>query len=1056
MDITKYDRTLQRFNAKTVTAMTNAGSALQRFGVRVDTLVQGVGLQMGRLSLQIQRGFLRGLQNLPTSLNTVLGSMRRGLQGFWVGIRRGFTGLGPGLRNQAAWWRAAFPMTRAGFGAGALGRRIVGIGGSLSSLFRRRAAPINAPQGPVNPWASMTGALGRAAGGTGGPPVPGGGRPPFRNPLMAGAGALGRVGAGIAGGFVRSFSAIRAAAASTVSFVTQKFRQLGYDIAYVGRRISMYLTAPIVGFAALSVTAFAKFDDAMQTSISVMGGVSADVRKALEQQAGAISSVSRTAPTEIALGYFHLASAGYKAADALGAVAIVEKFSVAGAFDLNESGHAAGNSLFAMARATNYLVDTLAALGLRTGDTAKDMAALTMVGDVMTKANIISNATVQDFAKALTNKGAAAIRLLNKDIQEGTAVLAAFASQGVKGEAAGEKLYIITRDLARAVIKHREAWQALGVTVFDSRGEMIHIGDIIKQLEKKMSGMSDEEKRMQFMMLGMQDRSLAATIQLLGMGDAIKAYDAELRKAGGSMDKVANIRLKSFTSQMMMTRNQLTLVAIDIGKLLLPAMMYMNDILKGAIVKWNGLSKPFKKWTVYLLLGVAAVGPLLIGLGVMITTIATVVSGFVMFKSIVVALAPAALILSGVITGLVLLLSGEKGLAGAWDFAMRSASSFMTFTIGFLENFTANMGILVKWFGDNWRNMFSDAGSLVMTFIQNMGHNFMVGIDTLMRLFSAFFGWFMRQVDEVFSKKFAVSIVFAFIDALGRMTQVLMNWGLKVADIITAVIERAPQKIVQSAVAAASYLQGLRKDTEGGYTNNNLGDTMSKILGEQGGKLKGATAGFTPKTALPDFITEIKKKSEEAFEPMEKFGNAVTTVKDELDGGIVANFSVKGLEAVEARSAKFFRMFMEFKGNMKTIDPTAAAPKDRAGMLAGRKAAFTHMMATRRYAAAEVSDRRAKILGRRMMRRESNRQHAAIRSIDEADREGGVQEVQRLGKTSGAVAQDVGEGVTGALSGMDMLLPAIKGLTLAIMANTEATEDSPTIELTGAGLAGEE
>lgn len=1048
MDITKYDRTLSRFNAKTVSAMANAGSALQRFGVRVDTLVRGVGLQMGRVSLQIQRGFLRGLQNLPQSLNTILGSMRRGLQGFWVGVKRGFTGLGPGLRNQAAWWRAAFPMTRAGFVAGAgarmLGRGIRGAGAMGMAGLGMMGRGLGAGAGMLGRGA---GALGRGAGSM----AMGG-----LGMLGAGAGALGRGGAGIAGGFISSFSSIRAAAASTTSFVTQKFRQLGYDIAYVGRRISMYLTAPIVAFATLSVASFAKFDDAMQTSISVMGGVSADVRKALEQQAGAISSVSRTAPTDIALGYFHLASAGYKAADALGAVAAVEKFSVAGAFDLNESGHAAGNSLFAMARATNYLVDTLAALGLRTGDTAKDMAALTMVGDVMTKANIISNATVQDFAKALTNKGAAAIRLLNKDIQEGTAVLAAFASQGVKGEAAGEKLYIITRDLARATIKHREAWQALGVTVFDTRGEMLHIGDIIKQLEKKMSGMSDEEKRMQFMMLGMQDRSLAATIQLLGMGDAIKAYDAELRKADGSMDKVVNIRLKSFTSQMMMTRNQLTLVAIDIGKLLLPAMMFMNDILKGAITKWNGLSEPFKKWTVYLLLGVAAIGPLLIGLGVMITTIATVVSGFVMFKSIVVALAPAALILSGVILGLVLLLSGEKGLAGAWDFAMRAASSFMTFTIGFLENFSANMGILVKWFGDNWKNMFSDAGNLIMTFVGNMTYNFMVGIDTLMRLFSAFFGWFMRQVDDLFSGKFSVAIVQAFVDALAKITNILMEWSLKAVNIMTAVINRAPMQIVQAAVSAASYLQGLRQDTQGGYTNNNLGGAMNKILGEQGGKLKGATAGFTPKTKLPDFITDIKKKSEEAFEPMEKFGNAVATVKDELDEGIVANFSVKGLEAVEARSAKFFRMFMEFQGNMKTIDPTAAAPKDRAGMLAGKKAAFADMMDKRRAITAKVSPRRAAVLAQRQKTYGDNRATAAIAQINEADREGGIQEVQRLGRTSGALAQDVGSGVGEAFSGMDILIPAIRGLTLAVVANTEATEDSPTIELTGAGLAGEE
>ena len=60
------------------------------------------------------------------------------------------------------------------------------------------------------------------------------------------------------------------------------------------------------------------------------------------------------------------------------------------------------------------------------------MAQMSRVSDVLVRANTLANATVQQFSTALTSKAGAALKSFNKDVEEGVAVLAAMADQGIK------------------------------------------------------------------------------------------------------------------------------------------------------------------------------------------------------------------------------------------------------------------------------------------------------------------------------------------------------------------------------------------------------------------------------------------------------------------------------------------------------------------------------------------------------------------------------------------------------------------------------------------------
>ena len=1040
-DITRYNQVMHQFEAVTKRAMSRAQGVLAKTGVMVDTFVLGIGHAMNRARMHIQRGFLQGLLAAPAVVNSALASMRRGFYNFSLGVSRGLAGAGVALRTFAG--RAGQLL---GGGARGIGRGLsmaggMGLAGLMMAGRGIGAGAAAAGRGAVAAGRGVS-AMGGAAMGLG---------------SRALGGALGG-GMAMAGGMLSAFSVMRSAANTTVSYISKRFRTLGYDLAYVGRKLSMYITAPIIAIGTASVKTFAKFDDALQTSIAVMGGVSEEMNKALTKMTFDISAGSRTSPTDIALGYFHLASAGYKAADALSAVATVEKFSVAGAFDLNESGHAAGNSLFAMARATNFLVDSQAALGLKTDDVAQNMKNMTHIGDVLTKANIISNATVQDFAKALTNKGAAAIRLLNKDVEEGVAVLAAFASQGVKAETAGEKLYIITRDLARATIKHREAWDGMNIRVFDATGNMRHLADIVSDMEKALGGMADEEKRAALMHLGLQDRSLAATIQLMGMSDAIRKFDNELRNSAGSMQKVADIRLKSFTSQMMMLRNQITVVAIGIGQMLVPYIMQMNEQIKKAIGYWNELNEPFKRWALTLTLVAAAIGPTILGMGVMMSTIFTMKSIVMTMTGLFMAWIPVVGIIAGVaagIAGLIYLIGGKEGLVGAWEYAKGAISNFFLYTVGFLENFTENMTRLWTWLKAEWWNVLKDVGQFFLVLGNNFVHNTFIVVETVVRLWNTALGWIAMQWEYLFTKKFALYAQQGFLNVLIKA----LDFAVGLGEMIDGALKGAFTSGSSGAKKAMSWIDKMAMDLMKGageaIKGKGLTETLEKVLGEQKGKLKSPLEGFESnvKTA-PGFITKMGDAAEKAAPSLERVTNAVVPLRDESEDEIRFKVSLQGVDAVEARSAKFMRMWMEYKSQAGQGIDVNAGPRTRADILSGRrKAHLASIEAKQKAHTGPIGARRQKELDRRARMRKFLAEQRTTTGSYAGTGDSEAAFFASQGELPAPAVSNKAENVV-AQAKIDPLVETMRALILAIEMNTAATEGTASVEIVESDLSG--
>jgi TP901 family phage tail tape measure protein len=353
--------------------------------------------------------------------------------------------------------------------------------------------------------------------------------------------------------------------------IVSKFQDEGINKAVfsISKLGATAANAAAGGLAALgvatiaSVKAFADFDAEMTKSLAIMGNVSDALQDDMSDAAREVAKTTTFSAQEAAESYFFLASAGLDAAQSIAALPKVAAFAQAGMFD--------------MATATDLLTDAQSALGLTSDDAADNLENMARLSDVLIKANTLANASVQQFSEALTNKAAASMRSLNIETEEGVAVLAVFADQGIKGSQAGTTFNATIRGLTNGVQRNAEEFARLNVEVFNAEGEMNNMADIVGQLETALGGLSVEQQRAELTALGFTEETLAGTLALIGNSDAIRTYQEDLQNAAGTTEDVANNQLQTLNAQLGLLKDAFVDVGIEIGSRLEPTITRLTD-----------------------------------------------------------------------------------------------------------------------------------------------------------------------------------------------------------------------------------------------------------------------------------------------------------------------------------------------------------------------------------------------------------------------------------------------------------------------------------------------
>lgn len=421
----------------------------------------------------------------------------------------------------------------------------------------------------------------------------------------------------------------------------EKFKQIGGKMTAVGKGLSTYVTAPLVGVAAASVRAGSDFDTAM-SQVAATSGKTVDEIGELRDFAKEMGSTTAFSATQAAEGLNYMALAGYDAETSMKMLPTVLDLAAAGAMELGA--------------ASDMVTDAQTALGLSTEETS------TMV-DQMAKASSKSNTSVEQLGEAILKIGPTA-RTMAGGTEELTQVLGLLADNGIKGSEAGTHLRNIMLSLNTDKVK--DAFHEMGVEIYDAEGNMRSLSDIFPELSQAMDGLTNEEKTGMLAKL-FNKTDLSSINSLLGTSaERWEELGEAIGDSTGAAGEMAETQLDNMQGSLTLLKSALEGAGIAISDVLAPYIRKLADFANGLVTKFNELSPATQQIIVGIGAVVAALGPLLVIGGMIMSAVGTILP---MLPTIGAALA-------GISAPIAAVVAGIAALVAAFAFAYNQSAQF--------------------------------------------------------------------------------------------------------------------------------------------------------------------------------------------------------------------------------------------------------------------------------------------------------------------------------------------------------------------------------------------
>jgi TP901 family phage tail tape measure protein len=260
--------------------------------------------------------------------------------------------------------------------------------------------------------------------------------------------------------------------------------------------------------------------------------------------------------------------------------------------------------------AATYMANTMNAFGLQAADAARIAAALAGGANA-------STASVESLGMALAQSSAQA-KLSGMNLNETVAALAALDAAGVKGSDAGTSLKVMLQRLVPSTAAAADEMQRLGIHFQDSKGNMVSMSNVARQLHTALDGQSEAAKMAALNTMFGSDASRAAAIMAdVGAQGIDKMTRATLDLSAA--ENLAKTNTEGAAGSWEQLMGSLNTLAILVGKIIAPAFITLTGAMTRWANKFSHLSPRTQKITVLVAALAAAIGPLLIVVGTAIT-----------------------------------------------------------------------------------------------------------------------------------------------------------------------------------------------------------------------------------------------------------------------------------------------------------------------------------------------------------------------------------------------------------------------------------------------------
>lgn len=383
----------------------------------------------------------------------------------------------------------------------------------------------------------------------------------------------------------------------------QKFKGLSSAFATVGSTMSRSVTLPLAGVGAAALKAGTDFESAMSQVAATMGTTTDKIQN-LSKFAQHMGATTAFSATQAAEGLNVLAQSGLTAEEQMTALPEVLNLAAAGNLSLADS--------------STYVVGTLKGFG-------KGMDYAKRVTDLVAKGATMANTDVRGLGTALSSSSATA-KSYGQNMDSVTLSLLRLAEQNVTGEEAATALNRAMMDLYTPTSTAKKALDELGVSVYDAQGNARDFNDVVDELNGKLSGMSEEQrnayKNTIFTTYGLQ----AFNKMTVSSTEKVNDFKEGLKNANDSALKQAQTQLDNLKGDVTLFKSALEGAGIVISNVLIPNIRSFIQWLTNLVTKFNELSEEQQNFIVKAGLVIAAIGPVLLILSKVASTIGTIIT----------------------------------------------------------------------------------------------------------------------------------------------------------------------------------------------------------------------------------------------------------------------------------------------------------------------------------------------------------------------------------------------------------------------------------------------
>lgn len=387
---------------------------------------------------------------------------------------------------------------------------------------------------------------------------------------------------------------------SAVTNFGDKLTTLGSGAVNLGSTLTGAITTPLVGIGVAAMTTFGNFEQQMNRVKAISGATGGQFDQ-LKQRAVELGASSVFSASEVAQAMENMASAGMNVNDIYSASA--------GVMDLAAvSGRDMGLAAEAVASAMNQF-------GIA-GENA------THVADVYAKAAADTNAETVDMAEAMKYAGPV-MSSLNSSFEETAAAIGIMSNAGIKGSQAGTTLRTAMQRLAAPTDVAAKLMESLGISAYNSEGQMKPISELLPHLQERLSGLSEEQRNNALNTLFGKE-SLSGMLALLdSAGPEFDGVVSGLQNSNGAAKEMADTMNSGLSGSIENLKGKLETAAITVSERFAPYIEQLADKV-GELTEWfTNLSEEQQDQIIKWGLVAAAAGPALVVFGKVAGTLGT-------------------------------------------------------------------------------------------------------------------------------------------------------------------------------------------------------------------------------------------------------------------------------------------------------------------------------------------------------------------------------------------------------------------------------------------------